>query len=128
MTDVCMYIVWIKCVYIWQKYLLLCCTCPFQITSDRWVGCNFNTDMSIGPGCVWSIRPAFAAAILHKNDKQLARNRHDSKKTKKQKQSKKYSQKTSMNIWPLRYFQNLLSKKSPNSKFIIKLTIQSHIT
>ena len=81
------------------------------------MGCNFNTNLSIGPGCVWSIRPAFAAAILHKNDKQLARNRQDSKKkkkTKKQKQSKKYSQKTTY-IWPLRYFQNLLSK------FITKL-------
>ena len=103
------------------KFLVLCFTCPFQIASDRWVSYNFNTDVSIGPSCVWSIRPAFATAILHKNDKQLARNRHDSKKKQKQKQSKKYSQKTSMNIWPLRYFQNLLSKRSPNSKFTINL-------
>ena len=91
------------------------------------MGYNFNTDVSIGPSCVWSIRPAFVAAILHKNDKKLARNRHDSKKKKEQKQSKKYSQKTTY-IWPLRYFQNLLSKRSPNSKFTIKPTIQSHIT
>jgi len=35
---------------------------------------NFSTESSIGLGRVWSIRPAFAASILHKNDKQLARN------------------------------------------------------
>ena len=86
--------------YTFVKSLVLCFTCPFQIVSNRWVSYNFNIDMSIGPGCVWSIRPALAAAILHKNDKQLACNRHNWKKKKqkqKQKQSKKYSQKTTTN-------------------------------
>ena len=72
------------------KSLVLCFTCPFQITSDRWLACNFNTDVSMGPGCAWLIYPAFAVAILHKNDKQLTRTRHYWKQ--KQKQPKKYSQ------------------------------------
>ena len=53
------------------KPLVLCFTCPFQIASNWWLAYNINTDSSMGPGCAWSIFPAFAAAILHKNDKQL---------------------------------------------------------
>ena len=78
------------------KYLVLCFTCPFQIASNRWLGCNVNTDSSMGPGCAWSICSAFATAILHKNDNQLACNRHYWKK--KQKQSKKDSQKTKNHV------------------------------
>ena len=55
------------------KDLVLRFTCPFQIASDRWLGCCVNTDLSMGPGSAYLIRPAFAAGILHKNDKQLAR-------------------------------------------------------
>ena len=67
-----------KCVYLYElnactlvKSLVLCFTCPFQIASDRCLSCCDNTNLSMGPGCVQSICPAFAAAILHKNDKQL---------------------------------------------------------
>ena len=45
----------------------------------------------MGLGCACSICPAFATIILHKNDKQLACNRHYWKQ--KQKQSNKDSQK-----------------------------------
>ena len=58
------------------KSVVLCFTYPFQIASDQWVGYCVNTNLSMGPGCGWSICPAFAATILHKNDKQLACNRH----------------------------------------------------
>ena len=65
------------------KSLVLCFTCPFQIASNWWLGCNVNTDSSMGPGCAWSICSAFATAILHKNDNQLACNRHYWKKKNK---------------------------------------------
>ena len=65
--------------------LVLCFTCPFQIDSDRWLACNVNTDSSTRPGCTWSICPAFATAILHKSDKQLACNRHYLKQKQKKK-------------------------------------------
>ena len=51
--------------------LVLYFTCPFQITSNQCLACRVNTESSMGLGCAWSICPTFAAAILHKNDKQL---------------------------------------------------------
>ena len=54
-----------------QMVLVLCFTCPFQIASDRWSTYKLNTVSLMGPSCAWSICPTFAAAILHKNDKQL---------------------------------------------------------
>ena len=81
------------------KSLVLCFTCPFQIAFNRWLACNFNTVWTMGPGYAWSIYPAFAAAILHKNDKQLARNRHYWKQN--QKQSKKYSKKKKTMLYPM---------------------------